>query len=157
MFSQWRITSSYISIQVNCFWKAVRLRRLNERKSDFLKSLVNVKDKCFRSNFNQKMTENMLEIAKHWEDRFEPKSRHHKKNRILWATQFTKLLQLSNREKKLKPEAAIVHKNPLTLTTKLTTYKKLFQILPNTDNPDSYPCEKRALCGNFKTIKIWLK
>ena len=39
-------------------------------KSDYSKSLVNLKDKCFRSNFNQKMTENMLEIAKHWEDRF---------------------------------------------------------------------------------------
>ena len=48
------------------------------------------------------MTENILEIAKHWEDRFEPKSQHHKKNRIVWATQFTKLLQLSNQEKKLK-------------------------------------------------------
>ena len=69
---------------------------------------VNLKDICFRSNFYQKMTENMLEIAKHWEDRFEPKSQHHKKNRIVWATQFTKLLQLSNQEKKLKPEAAIV-------------------------------------------------
>ena len=63
------------------------------------------------------MTENMLEIAKHWEDRFEPKSQHHKKNRIVWATQFTNLLQLSNQEKKLKPEAAIVYKNPPTLAT----------------------------------------
>ena len=60
-------TSVYKSI---VFGEAVRLRRLNERKSDYLKSLVNLKDKCFRSNFNQKMTENMLEIAKHWEDRF---------------------------------------------------------------------------------------
>ena len=58
------------------------------------------------------LTENMLEIAKHWEDRFEPKSQHHKKNRIVWATQFTKLLQLSNQEKKLKPKAAIVYRNP---------------------------------------------
>ena len=88
----------------------------------------------FPFNFNQKMTENMLEIAKHWEDRFEPKSQHHKKNRIVWATQFTNLLQLSNQEKKLKPEAAIVYKNPPTLATKLPNCKKLSQILPNTDN-----------------------
>ena len=59
-----------------------------EKLSDFvvlmnLKSLINLKDKCFRSNLNQEMTENMLEIAKHWEDRFEPKSKHHKKNRIV--------------------------------------------------------------------------
>ena len=86
-------TSVYKSI---VFGEAVRLRRLNERKSDYLKSLVNLKDKCLRSNFNQKMTKNMLEIAKHWEDRFEPKPQHHKKNKIVWATQFTKLLQLSN-------------------------------------------------------------
>ena len=57
------------------------------------------------------MTENMLEIAKHWKDRFEPKSQHHKKNRISWVTQITKLLQLSNQKKKLKPEAAIAYKN----------------------------------------------
>ena len=38
------------------FGEVVRLYRLNERKSDYLKSLVNLKDKCFRSNFNQEMT-----------------------------------------------------------------------------------------------------
>ena len=91
-------TSVYKSI---VFGEAVRLCRLHERKSDYLKSLVNLKDKCFRSSFNQKMTENMLEIAKHWEDRFGLKSQHHKKNRIVWSTQFTKLLQLSNQGKKL--------------------------------------------------------
>ena len=37
-------TSKYKSI---VFGEAVRLRRLNERKSDYLKSLVNLKDKCF--------------------------------------------------------------------------------------------------------------
>ena len=92
----------------------------------------------------------MLEIAKQWENCFEPKSQQHKKNRIVWATQFTKLLQLSNQEKKLKPETAIVYKNSPTLAIKLTNYKQLSQILPNTDNPDSYPCGKCALCENFK-------
>ena len=38
------------------------------------------------------MTENMLEIAEHWKDHFKPKSQHHKKNRIVWAMQFIKLL-----------------------------------------------------------------
>ena len=147
------IASSYISTQAIVFGEAVRLRLLNERKSNYLKSLVNLKDKCFRSNFNQKITENMLEIAKHWEGRFEPKSQHHKKNGIVWETQFTKLFQLSIQEKKLKPEAAIVYKNPPTLATKLTNYKKLSQILPNKDNPGSYPCRKCALCGNFKNYK----
>ena len=100
--------TSYISIQVNCYGEAVRLRRLNKRKSNYLKSLADLKDKCLRLNFNQKITEIMLEIAKHREERFEPKSQHHNKNRIVWAMQFTKLLQLSNQEKKPKPEAAIV-------------------------------------------------
>ena len=72
------------------------------------------------------MTKNMLKIAKYWENCFEPKPQHHKKNRIVWATQFTKLLHLSNQEKKLKPEAAIVYKNPPTLATKLTIYKKFY-------------------------------
>ena len=36
------------------FGEAVQLRHLNERKSDYLKILVNLKAKCFRSNFNQK-------------------------------------------------------------------------------------------------------
>ena len=67
--------------------------------------------------------------------------------------QFTKLLQLSNQEKKLKLEAIIVYKNPITLTTKLTNYKKLFQILPNKDNPGSYSCGKCALCETFKNYK----
>ena len=62
----------------------------------------------------------MLELAKHWEDRFELKSQHHKKNRIVWAAQFTKLLQLFSQEKKLKLGAAIVYKNLPTLVTKLT-------------------------------------
>ena len=86
------------------------------------------------------MTDNMLEIAKHWEDRFEPKPQHHKKNRIVWATQFTKLLKLSNQEKKQKPEVANVYKNPLTLATKSPNYKKLSKILLNTENPGLYPC-----------------
>ena len=38
------------------FGEVVRLCCLNEQKSDYLKSLVNLKDKCFRSNFNQEMT-----------------------------------------------------------------------------------------------------
>ena len=71
--------------------------------------------------------------------------------------QFTKLLQLSNQEKKLKPEAAIVCKNQPTLATKLTNCKKLSQILPNTDNPCSYPCGKCTLCGNFKNYKNMFK
>ena len=68
-----------------------------------------------------------------------------------------KITSLFNQEKKLKPEAAIVYKNPPTLSTKLTNYKKLSQILPNTDNSGSYPCGKCALCGNFKNYKNMVK
>ena len=96
MFSQWRIASSYINIKAIVFGEAVRLCHPNERKFDFLKSLVNLKNNCIRSNFNQKMTEN------------------YKKNRIVCETQFTKLLQISNQKKKQKLKAAIVYKNPRT-------------------------------------------
>ena len=81
------------------------------------------------------MTENMLEIAKHWEDRFEPKSQHHKKTELFGQHSLPNL-ELSN-QKKLKPEAAIAYKNPPTLATKLTNYKKLSQIPLNTDNRGS--------------------
>ena len=64
------------------FGEAVRVCRINECKSDYLKSSVNLKDKCFCSNFNQKMTKNMLDIGKYLEDCFEPKSQR----------QFTRLL-----------------------------------------------------------------
>ena len=40
-----------------------------------------------------------------------------------------------------------MYKNPPTLATKLTNYKKLSQILFNKDNANSYPC------GNFKNYK----
>ena len=82
------------------------------------------------------MTENMLEIAKHWEDRFEPKSQHHKKTELFGQHGLPHYFN-SLTKKKLKPEAAIVYKNPPTLATKLTNYKKLSQILPNTDNRGS--------------------
>ena len=36
-------------------------------------------------------------------------------------------------------------------------YKKLSQILPNTENRGSYPCGKCALCGNFKNYKNMVK
>ena len=50
-----------------------------------------------------------------------------------------------------------MHKNPPTLATKLTNYKQLSQILPNTDNPGSYPCAKCALRVNFKNYKNMVK
>ena len=71
------------------------------------------------------MIESMLEIAKHWKDHFKLKSQHHKKNRVVRVTPFTKLLQLSDQKKKLKPEAATMYKNPPTLATKLVNYQKL--------------------------------
>ena len=85
------------------------------------------------------------------------KSQHHKKNRIVWATQFTNLLQLSNEEKKLKPEAAIVYKNPPTLATKLTNYKKSSQIFLIRITEGHTHVENVLYVETLKTIKIWLK
>ena len=38
---------------------------------------------------------------------------------------FINLLQLSDQEKELKPEAATVYENPPTLATKLKNYKRI--------------------------------
>ena len=70
------------------------------------------------------MTENMLEIAKHWEDHFKPKSQHHYKNRIVRAMLFTKLLQLFDQDKKLKSEAAIQGDQYLVLQLQITVFGK---------------------------------
>ena len=53
------------------------------------------------------MIENMLKITKHWQDHFEPKSQHHKKNRIGWVMLFTNLVQFFDQKKKLKLEATL--------------------------------------------------
>ena len=94
-------TSVYKSI---VFGEAVQLCHLNKHKFDCLKSSVNLKDKCLQSNFNQKMTENMLKISKHWEDCFDLKSLLPNKNRNVWAMPLNKLLKLSDQVKKLKPK-----------------------------------------------------
>ena len=77
------------------------------------------------------MTENMLEIAKHWEDGFEPKSQHHKENRIIWQRSLLNYFNFptqKRKKKKKKTEAPIVYINPATLATKLTKFKKF---IPN--------------------------
>ena len=38
------------------FGEAVRLRRLNDKQEHYLESLVGLKEKCYRSHFNKKLT-----------------------------------------------------------------------------------------------------
>ena len=103
------------------------------------------------------MTEMMSEIANNWRDCFESKSKHYKKNKIVRATPFTNLFQLSDQKKQLKLKVVILYKNPLKIATKLMNYKNLFEICPNNDNPSLYSCGKDALCQNFKAYKNIIK
>ena len=142
----------YVVYKSIVFGEAVRFRRLNENKSNYLKSLANLKDKCFRSNFNQKLQKiswKLLNIGKI------VSSGNHS---ITRRTELLGQRSLPNNfkfltKKKLKPKPAIVYKNPPTLATKLTNYKKLTQILSNKHDPGSHSCGKCALCENFKNYE----
>jgi len=54
------------------FGEAIRLRRLNQRKDDYLSSLNRIKEKAIRSKFPLNMTIDMIALASNWEDRLRP-------------------------------------------------------------------------------------
>ena len=69
-----------------------------------------------------------------------------------WATAHPKLLQLSTRQKELKPSAKITFKKPSNLSTSLIHFRKLNHC-PVTNNANSKPmsagCGKCSLCGKW--------
>jgi len=48
------------------------LRRLNQRKKDYLSSLNRLKEKAIRSNFPVDMTNDVIATASNWEERLRP-------------------------------------------------------------------------------------
>ena len=96
------------------YGECIRMRRLNERDEDFLNSLDLLEKKCILSEFNEKMTKHVINLAKGWKDRFGPEkpTGKSKQRRVVWATSFSSCLQLSQKEEALQPEAAIVYKRP---------------------------------------------
>ena len=120
---------------------------MNEKQEHYLESLECLKEKCYRSHFNKKLTNKIIKLASRWTDRFHPNVIK-KKKRIMWTTLFPKLLKLTSKEKSLKPEATVTYRNPPTLSNNLLNYKQIaFQT--NHYRPGSFFCENCALCGNY--------
>ena len=101
------------------FGEAIRLRRLNQRKDDYLSSLNRLKEEAIRSKFPLNMTNNMIALS-NWEDRLRPPKCDKKEDPQLWATSFHRLLTLTQKEKKLNPKAMITYNRPTTIGQKQT-------------------------------------
>ena len=137
------------------FGECVRLRRLNELDHEYINSLNRLKEKCIRSKFNENSVNNIINQAKLWKERFGPKSNAQKKpKKLVWATPFTNIIKLNNREKQLVPEAVITYKRPKTLHNLLTNYSNIaLSKISETTSGSSSPCHKCALCGNHGNSK----
>jgi len=61
------------------FGETIRLRRLNQRKDDYLSSLNRLREKAIRSKFPLNMTNDMIALASNWEDRLRPQNATRKK------------------------------------------------------------------------------
>ena len=70
------VTLQYKSI---VFGEAVRLRRLHEKQKQFLESLESLKEKCYLSDFNKKLTNKIINLASELTDRFNSKITKRKK------------------------------------------------------------------------------
>ena len=86
--------------------EAMRMRRICEDKTDYDTSLECLKNKCFKSKFPKTLTSKIIEQAKSWVNRFHPinnsKLKKNKQKKIVWITQFPKLLRSSQMEKRLQ-------------------------------------------------------
>ena len=104
---------------------------MNEKQVHYWESLECLKEKCYWSHFNKKLTN---------KDHFYPKVIKNKKasNRTVQTTSFPKLLKLASKEKSLKPEATVTYKNLPSFAYNLLNYKQpAFQT--NHDRPGSFP------------------
>ena len=127
----------------------------------YLCSLERLHKKRLLSGFNNKMVVRILLtiIAKTWTDRFQtpPTPNHNEstnsKKTLVWATPFSNLIKLDQREKHLAPIASITYKKPKTQGSILTNYKLIaHRDVQDDKNPSntgsSTPCGKCTLCGH---------
>ena len=70
------------------FGEAIRLRRLNERKEDYLTSLNRLQNKAKNSKFPVNMMNDMITLVSKWENRLHPPNPSDKKNYSVWPTSF---------------------------------------------------------------------
>ena len=125
------------------------MRRLNERDEDYSVAIKKLEEKCIKSGFDKNLVKDMISITKQWKDRFSPPTESTTKpeQRLVWATQFPKLLKLSHKEKELNPKAMITFKRPITLAGLLTNYRTIAHGIPS--DTGSRPCNHCALCGHY--------
>ena len=136
------------------FSESTRMRRLNEREEDYREALEKLKEKCLRSGFNKNLVNDMIDLTKQWKERFSPppspeSSITKSESRLVWTTQFPKLLKLNSKEKNLNQKAMVSYKRPLTLAGHLTNYRKVAHSSTMTHIKGSRPCNHCALCGMY--------
>ena len=108
-------------------------------------------DKCIKSGFDRKLVKDMISITRQWKDRFSPPvvSTTKPEQRLVWATQFPKLLKLSQKEKDLNPKAMITYKRPMTLAGYLTNYRTIAHNTPSeTGSKGTAQTRLRRVCAN---------
>jgi len=133
------------------FGEAIRLRRLNERKEDYLTSLNRLQNKAKKSKFPVNMMDEMITLVSKWENRLHPPNPSDKKNYSVWPTSFHNLLRLTKKEKTLNNEAMVTYKRPTKVGQLLTNYRSLVHSEASNQQQRGYsgPCGHCALCGKF--------
>ena len=76
------------------FGEAIRMRRLNQRKEDYLCSLNRLTEKAIRSSFSLDMTNDMITMASNWEERLWAPKGEKKDDPHVWTTSFPHLITL---------------------------------------------------------------
>ena len=139
--------------------EAIRLRRLNEMDSDYIKSIKQLEIKCKKSHFNENTIKENIKNVINWKQVNEGKTEQNKENtkqqkeRNTWITKFKSLLKLSPKEKELSPNTCITYKRPCTLQGLLTNYKKISRGIEIKQNGLSSRCGKCSLCGGLEKFK----
>ena len=133
------------------FGEAIRLKRLNQRKEDYLTSLNRLQNKAKKSKFLVNMTNDMITLVSKWENRLHPLNPSDKKYYSVWPTSFPILLRLTKKEKTLNNKAMITYKRPTTVGQRLTNYRSLAHSEASIQQQRGHsgPCGHCALCGKF--------
>ena len=136
------------------------MRRICADKTDYDTSLEYLKNKCFKSNIPKTLTFKIIEQAKSWVDRFYPinnsKLKKNKQKKIVWVTQFPKLLRSSQMEKRLQSSVMLAYKRPQTLGNLVTCYKKLsFGPVEGKDGAYLGPVENVHYVAIMAHIILW--
>ena len=107
----------------------MRIRRIYEDNIDYYTGLKHLKHKCFTLKFPRTITLHIIEQAKSWVDRFhlvtKSKSKKRKQNKLLCVSQFLKLEQSREMEKRLQSNVKLAYKRPRMLGNLVTSYRKL--------------------------------